>query len=97
MKQLKKVTLLLALSIILTACNNETSRSDVTSSPTTSDSSSTSDVQPKVSWSNEAKQTMLDYLGEVLPYPEGFVGEVSVNEYGSDDNTYLSIIDEGKF
>ncbi len=99
MKQLKTITLLTALAIILGGCSNEASpsNSDVSSSTSTSGSSATSEEGSKASWSDEAKEKMLDYLGEVLPYPEGFVGEVTVEEYSNyGDSTYLSITDQAE-
>ena len=79
MKHIKNLTLLLALSLVLGGCNVDSSIStnESTSSSDTS-STSTSQEPEKVKWSKDQQILLLEFFGELLPYPSGFSGEVAM-------------------
>ena len=69
MKHIKNFTLLLALSLAMGGCSTIT--------PISSGESTTSSTQPEeTKWSKEHQALLLEFFGELLPYPSGFTGEV---------------------
>ncbi len=71
MKHIKNFTLLLALSLVMGACSTIT--------PISSGESTTSSTEPEeTKWNKEQQELLLDFFGELLPYPSGFTGEVAM-------------------
>ena len=103
----RKTLLILAFSaLLLGGCAGKESPA-VSSSPeggsasliegSSGDSSGSSADEAGASWSEEAKALLQEYCGEVLPYPEGFLGdEVHVKEEEDSEGVeYLQIYVEG--
>ena len=99
MKKYKKILVLAATTtLILSGCdnNNSTSTSSIDSSSNTSTSVSSSSTISRGSWSSDAEKLLVKYCGEVLPYPEGFEGDIKLEELedSTTNHKYLQITDE---
>ncbi len=87
MKKFLSLLVLASTSILaLSGCNEKTT--PIEPEP---------EVENRGSWSDEAKVLLNKYCGEVIPFPLGFSGDVSVQEKTDDeDNKYLLIVNEAK-
>lgn len=99
MKKIKKIFALTVASFMLVGCNNDNSSSETNSSET--DFSSESSVEEtssesSSSWEKELQELMIQYCGEVLPYPEGLLnGKISYGiAKGKNGEDILQICDE---
>ncbi len=89
MEKFKRLILLTSAALIIGGCDNNSSSSS--ESPDSSSSSSEEPISP--SWNDQQKALIKQYCGEVLPYPSGFSGEVSVTQQydESTSSSYLLI------
>lgn len=108
MKRNKTIILCLSLVSILgcvnglTSCSQTSSDSNsnsvvssqvISSSSTSSESVISSSSSIGTNWSKAQQQLLIKYCGEVLPYPEGFAGQVIIEEIeNSNGRRHLQII-----
>ncbi len=97
MQKIKKLFLLASATLLLTGCDNPDSSSDSSSSEDRS--SASSDIM-LLDWSEQQKELLKQYCGEVLPYPSAYAGPSSITltqQYDENTSTtYLLIAEESQ-
>ena len=101
MKDSRKMVIVSLTSLLLFGCGEIQGGESLSSSEGASSSkegTSSSESSPeRGEWSEEEKELLAYYCGDVLPYPSGFDGEISVDEVSDDSGVpYLQITDESE-
>ncbi len=93
---MRPLLILSASALLLTSCQAGTStESSVSKETSASESTSAAEFSEdnREKWDEEEKALLIKYCGEVLPYPDGFLSYVFLNEVVDDEDTpYLEIV-----